>query len=743
MFVKLHLSTGKKRADKFLCFFLLLFLSGAGFAAPYWGEFKKDECTSSKLGLRQYSSILHEIPAGSSWESACEIADANVAGVYFEQPTRCVNSGFNMWGEFDVPDNSCAAYWAANVGTETHTAQDDGCVSDGAFAGKRKFASRLFNIAGESWEAACARMPMTLAGKRYEQPHHCVNRNGAGMWGEWFIPDSRCEANPAPYVRGAEDALASTEPLSGFVDMHTHLMSHLGFGGIIFHGQPYGNPATALAHCPSGNDEEHAEGHSRVEAILQDGIDDILAAALGTARHEFAGYPNLPFWPAHNSLTHQTMYYDWIERAYKGGLRTMVVLAVNGDYMFGATDNGLPDIVKGISIADNPIYDLDDMATLRRQTQAVFAMEAWVDEKFGGPGKGWFRVVKSAEDAQAIVAAGKLAVILGSEVDYLLGCTPEQCTDGMVEAGIEEIYNLGIRYAFPIHLKTNGFGGAALYNILTGGESYDCQAFGQDCNQLGLTDMGAKVMEAMMEKGMIIDVGHMSARALEGALTLAEEHQYPGIVTGHSGAYDMANGGNRHEANPPGYQLQRILNLGGMVGLIPGQGNLNNVSEWRNNDGSYIAHGCGGTSQTFAQTYQYLYNLSGDLAKQGRIAVGTDFNGFAHEPGPRFGSHACEGGMADNYTQPESSKVRYPFAPDPKIIPPAIADSATLFESPYEFGNRIFDFNTEGLSHIGLMPEFFEDLRQQGLKRSELEPVYRSAGYFATMWKNAQAWESQ
>lgn len=743
MFVKLRMSTGKTLVGKSLCLFSLIFFSAEGFAAPSWGEFKKDGCTSSNPGLRQYSSVLQGIPWGSSWERACEAAEAEVAGVYFEQPTRCVNSGLNMWGEFDVPDTSCEANWAATVGTETHTAQDDGCVYSGTYAGKRKFASRLWNVSGESWEAACARMPMTLAGKTYAQPHNCVNRDTWGVWGEWYIPDSRCEANPAPYVRGAEDALASDAPLSGYVDMHTHLMSHLGFGGIIFHGEPYGDPATALAQCPSGNDADHAEGHSRVEGILQDGIGDILAAGLGTSTHESGGYPDFPFWPANNSLTHQTMYYDWIKRAYEGGLRTMVVLAVNGDYMFGATDNGLPDIVKGISIADNPIYDLDDMATLRRQTQAVFAMEAWVDEKYGGPGKGWFRVVKTAEDAEAIVAAGKLAVILGSEVDYLLGCTPEQCTDGMIEAGIEEIYNLGIRYAFPIHLKTNGFGGAALYNILTGGESYDCKHYGQDCNELGLTDKGEKVMEAMMEKGMIIDVGHMSALALDQALTLAEAHHYPGVVTGHSGVYDMDNGGNRHEANPPGTQLQRILNLGGMVGLIPGQGNLDNVSEWRDSDGSYIAHGCGGTSQTFAQAYQYLYDLTGELAQQGRIAIGTDFNGFAHEPGPRFGSHACEGGVADNIQQPESSKVMYPFAPDPKLITPAIADTATLFDAPYQFGNRIFDFNTGGLSHIGLMPEFFEDLRQQGIKRSELEPVYRSAGYFSAMWKNAQAWQSQ
>jgi len=59
--------------------------------------------------------------------------------------------------------------------------------------------------------------------------------------------------------------------------------------------------------------------------------------------------------------------------------------------------------------------------------------------------------------------------------------------------------------------------------------------------------------------------------------------------------------------------------------------------------------------------------------------------------------------------------------------------------NPYVMGGRVFDFNTDGIAHIGLMPDFFEDLRQQGLKRSDLEPIYRSSDYMTVMWEKAIA----
>ena len=44
------------------------------------------------------------------------------------------------------------------------------------------------------------------------------------------------------------------------------------------------------------------------------------------------------------------------------------------------------------------------------------------DDQAGGTGKGWYRIVRDPEEASAFIAAGKLAVILGTEVQHLFNC---------------------------------------------------------------------------------------------------------------------------------------------------------------------------------------------------------------------------------------------------------------------------------------------------------------------------------
>jgi hypothetical protein len=93
----------------------------AGMVVPasHWGEFKADHCRKMSdcnpdgscvgNGLRQFSAILWDIPWGRSWEAECNETPppAVINGVTFTKPSRCVNTGFNMWGEFDVPDSTC------------------------------------------------------------------------------------------------------------------------------------------------------------------------------------------------------------------------------------------------------------------------------------------------------------------------------------------------------------------------------------------------------------------------------------------------------------------------------------------------------------------------------------------------------------------------------------------------------------------------------------------------------------
>lgn len=73
----------------------------------HWGDFSRGDCVGD--GERLYSAILWDIPPGVSWEEACAGTPATLLGEQLSSPDVCVNTGFNMWGEFHVPDLSCVA----------------------------------------------------------------------------------------------------------------------------------------------------------------------------------------------------------------------------------------------------------------------------------------------------------------------------------------------------------------------------------------------------------------------------------------------------------------------------------------------------------------------------------------------------------------------------------------------------------------------------------------------------------
>src|SRR5438094_3251618 len=89
-------------------------------------------------------------------------------------------------------------------------------------------------------------------------------------------------------------------------------------------------------------------------------------------------------------------------------------------------------------------------------------------------GKGWYRIVYSPQEARTVIAAGKLAVVLGIEVDYLFNCHQEgDITTDALEDLLDHYHTLGVRHLFPIHFGDNGFGGTAFQNALEWGHDYN------------------------------------------------------------------------------------------------------------------------------------------------------------------------------------------------------------------------------------------------------------------------------
>ena len=77
------------------------------------------------------------------------------------------------------------------------------------------------------------------------------------------------------------------------------------------------------------------------------------------------GAPAFSDWPQWTSTTHQQVYYRWLERAWRGGLRLMVQLAVTNGALCksGTTRQFLDD-------AQTVLVDCDDsMASIDQQLQ--------------------------------------------------------------------------------------------------------------------------------------------------------------------------------------------------------------------------------------------------------------------------------------------------------------------------------------------------------------------------------------
>jgi microsomal dipeptidase-like Zn-dependent dipeptidase len=517
----------------------------------------------------------------------------------------------------------------------------------------------------------------------------------------------------------------------GFADVHNHQFAHLGFGGREFFGEPEGPLAQALPWCTS----VHGLGGTA------DPIGQMMHWMYGGGGigHKVGGYPQFDGWPRWDSVTHQSVHESWLETAWRGGMRLMVMLAVNNEWMCS-----LPNFLMA------PGRTGRDMEAVDLQLRAALDMQNRIDAASGGPGTGWYRIVRTPQEASAVIAAGKLAVVLGIEVDFLFNSYPggSLTADG-VRAQVQKYFDLGVRYVFPIHFGDNAFGGTALQNGMeaadvgvritvgtisvetpfvlhtTDGRSLGYERAGGRRNRQGLTDLGRVLLTELMQRGMLFDVDHMSWQTRSDALALAEQHHYP-VMSGHTGFIDLCHGDKRHEGQQTGPEVDRIRALGGIVSPIVAQGKLDEIATWTRPDGSSVPHVCGGSTNTFAQAYLYaVQRMDG-----ANVAIGTDFNGFAGLPGPTSGPEACPGGKAGS---PAVGRVSYPFTSP--ITGQPIGRTVV--------GQKTFDINDDGLAHVGMLPDFIEALRVMGVRDSELEPLLTSATAFADMWaRTRQTWQA-
>jgi hypothetical protein len=559
------------------------------------------------------------------------------------------------------------------------------------------------------------RLALTSAGAAERQDEFTLQlTDGCAKWPEVNVNVS------GPVARGG----SPLDEVRGYVDAHLHAMAFEFIGGRIRCGRPW-HPY-GVTHALRGcKEHELAGGRLAVAETVLSGRDPV------AGHNTNAGWPTFSDWPKPSSLTYEQVYYKWLERAWRGGLRMFTNLLVDNTAL-----------CKVYPYKRNSCNEMDGV---RLQHQRIQELERYIDAQYGGPGRGWFRIVTDPFQARRVMNEGKLAVVLGIEVSVLFDCAQKRevalCTADEIDARLDEVYKMGVRQMELVNKFDNALSGVTGDNATFGaivnnanfmetgsywrmqtcaedaGHSHDKRQYnlhdesgapdqisgrdslvglvlqqfggtgaapvygeGPHCNALGLTPLGEHLVRRMIGKGMIFDPDHMSAKARDQAMDILEAHDadgdrrpdgYSGVISSHSWADEGI--------------YERIWKLGGVVTPHAGS-SASFVEKWR--------------EQKKWQDPRFYFGLG----------FGSDMNGFSNQgPAPRR----------------TSNTISYPFT-----------GLGGVTVDKQVSGEKVYDFNVDGVAHYGMYPDWVEDVRLLGGDEIVAD-LQRAPEAFLQMWERA------
>lgn len=613
-------------------------------------------------------------------------------------------------------------------------------------------------------------------------------------------------------------------PLWGIADYHAHPMSYLAFGALRGVRSLWGRPGSAVADYmtdPSRVEldlppcsDDHGGGNTAgifinvVEKRLLP--QDLRPRGFGASiralfrlltgyftRHGGGGAPGFDDHPTFLSGAHQQMHVTQMHRAWQGGLRLMVALAIHN---------------RAAEYLASPVRDTppsSDREALEAQVCGMRRLAAYNAD--------WMEIVYTPQQARDAILSGRLAVVLGAELDGLgdLGFAS-------LDEEAQYLWDLGIRQVTPIHGIDNRIGGAAVfepaYNAMNdlmhrgelnlapddlgrwpavffdvrdggctsgplAGRRGDCVLYklgptqeraavartvfswfsrtptlervdapeyrrhGGHLNAAGLNDDGRTYLNALLSRGMLVTVDHMSQQAVDDAVPLFTARDAP-VVASHahfralgiqSRTRTTAEGFLPDEFDLADRVVEGVRASGGVLGTFL----YANPIEEHPEVVASVANDCAASTKGLA------YNLLYALHRMGGRGVGlaSDFT-FVPLTGPRFGEHACWG-LKDHWdARPGAGPLREQYQPErqrdgvvyeglrsPESVQPGV--NAPLM--PYSLGRRVFDFNVDGLAHYGMLPDLLQDLKNIGLGAREFGALFSSAEDYVVMWEKAVA----
>ena len=531
-----------------------------------------------------------------------------------------------------------------------------------------------------------------------------------------LVAQSNCRPFPEVMlnVEGSRNLLKGdpSKPVRGFMEAHAHITSYEFLGGKAMHGKPFHRfgvekalPDSAIIHGPDG---------------ITDFIGNFFSGKADN--YDTRGWPDFPYWPDHRDMSHMGYYYKWIERAHLGGMRLLVTHLVENKTLCVLLSKLNP------AAWINP-NSCDAMDSIRLQAQRLYEMQDYIDAQAGGPGKGFFRIITSPEEARQVIANGQMAILIGVEASETFNCgIGDPCTPETIDTQLEELYALGIRSIFPTHKFDNQFGGSqvregnGVINIghyLNTGHFWEVEAcdaetkgtyyksgfpeFGDEapwlelilpdlspeydetiesCNRHGLSDLGVYLVNRLIDKNMLIEIDHSSSASATKIMDIIEARNYSGVVSSHGWMSKGKDGGLHRNS-------KRLIRAGGYI-----------APDLKSNRGIEEK-----IARVLAEVEKTSY-LQG-------VGFSTDMSGLANQAGPRPDS--------------SSNPLQYPFK----------NEFGFVFYHQVS-GNRVFDLNRDGVAHYGMLPDQMQDLREQSSIRL-YESIMNSAEAYLQMWERAEA----
>jgi hypothetical protein len=440
-----------------------------------------------------------------------------------------------------------------------------------------------------------------------------------------------------------------------------------------------------------------------------------------------------------------------MERAWRGGLRVFTNLLVENNKLCQLYP------LKSQKVATkNP--GCDDMTTLGWEKDDMYALQDYVDAQYGGPGRGWYRIVKDPFEARRVINSGRLAVIMGIETSIPFRCsvapgptgpTPvapvgsppgSTCDAASVDRWIDTVHKWGVRQMEIVNKFDNAFSGITgdegatgvlvnTANLLETGSAWRMQhcdgkeaGFGDevhDKDQIenpssvpGSEQFPAEQQDALF--GAVLKVAGLAPLQLP---VYGPPHHCNTYGLSSLGEHLITKLASRDMLFDPDHMSvkARKKSLDVMEKLrYPG---VLSSHSWSTPDayprilkmGGFIAP-YAGDSKGFVDKWKRLQGWTDPRYFFG-VGYGADINGLGAQGDPRNPTGA--------------DKVTYPF----KGFGGVTVDKQRS-------GQRVYDINTDGVAHYGLYPDWLQDLKVQAGPAITAD-MGRGAEAFLQTWERA------